>query len=310
MINVKWLQAFRAVVQERSVTEASNKLNVTQPAVSRMIAYLEAELGFALFLRQKGRLSLTAQGEAFYDEIQAILQDLDSVGRIGEGIRKGGGVTLRIFSSASLVRDVIPIALKSFRAEHPAIQVALGIRGSYDILSLASTRRFDFGIVVGPAGHELGIPFGRCPALAVMAPGHRLAKKPAVTLQDLANEDLITVPANGVVRKWTEGKFAEIGKVLHSYVEVTSAVATGQLAASGLGVAITDPFAIHSMRDQPFVARPLDPHVEFGFSFITNVEHPLSPYAARLMALIREIVESDLSETLARIAETSDLHAC
>src|SRR6516165_12292643 len=66
VVNLKRLQAFRAVFEAAAVTRAAERLHTTQPAVSRLIGDLEAELGLALFVRQRRRLVPTAEGRAFY----------------------------------------------------------------------------------------------------------------------------------------------------------------------------------------------------------------------------------------------------
>lgn len=294
MIRIKWLQALRAVVRSQSVTGAAAILHVTQPAVSRMIANLEIELGFPLFIRQKGRLTITPQGQTFYAEVERILEDFDGISRIGASIRQGAGAMIRIASTSSLVRDVFPPVIKKFREEYPSIQVSLSVRGSPDVLSMAGNRQFDFGIVSGPMGQELAAPFASSPALAVMFPDHRLAAQRRVTLSDLGDENLILVPALGIVRKWLDGKFAEIGKISQARIEVTSTVATCQMAASGLGIAIADPFAAHSIRDQPYAARRMQSDMQYSFSFITNNNRALPRHSLRMMEIIQSVVAEQL----------------
>jgi DNA-binding transcriptional LysR family regulator len=64
-MNIKRLQALRAVIELSSITEAAHAMNLTQSGVSRLIGLLEDEVGFLLFNRIKGRLQITGRGEAF-----------------------------------------------------------------------------------------------------------------------------------------------------------------------------------------------------------------------------------------------------
>jgi DNA-binding transcriptional LysR family regulator len=64
-MNIKRLQALRAVIELSSITEAAHAVNLTQSGVSRLIGLLEDEVGFLLFNRIKGRLQITGRGEAF-----------------------------------------------------------------------------------------------------------------------------------------------------------------------------------------------------------------------------------------------------
>jgi DNA-binding transcriptional LysR family regulator len=63
--NLKGLNAFRAVMEAGTLTDAAMRLEVTQPAVSRLIANLEYETGLTLFRRQRQRLVPTAEAEVF-----------------------------------------------------------------------------------------------------------------------------------------------------------------------------------------------------------------------------------------------------
>src|SRR4029077_15870220 len=73
VMDVRLLEAFRAVVDHRSVTAAAGAMGVTQPAVSTQIARLEETIGFALFERSGGRLKPTPEGLLFYAEATRVL---------------------------------------------------------------------------------------------------------------------------------------------------------------------------------------------------------------------------------------------
>jgi DNA-binding transcriptional LysR family regulator len=76
-MDVRLLEAFRAVVDHRSVTAAATAMGVTQPAVSTQIARLEETIGFALFERSGGRLKPTPEGLLFYAEATRVLGEVD-----------------------------------------------------------------------------------------------------------------------------------------------------------------------------------------------------------------------------------------
>src|SRR5687768_9763893 len=128
MINIKWLQALRAVVNARTVTEAAQRLHLTQPAVSRMLANLEHEVGFQLFSRTGGRLTITSEGEAFYLEVERALAGLDGIERIGRNIRSGSSTYLRLFAMSPFAGELIPAAVTRLRKEFPTVNVSLELR--------------------------------------------------------------------------------------------------------------------------------------------------------------------------------------
>src|SRR5690606_18444659 len=124
-INIKWLQAFRTVVSSGTVTAAADVLCVTQPAASRMIGRLEAELDFPLFTRRGGRLTITQQGEAFYQEVERALGGLDGMAQIGRNIRQGVSNCFRLFVMSPLMPDVIPEAMARMMKEYPSLVASI-----------------------------------------------------------------------------------------------------------------------------------------------------------------------------------------
>ena len=73
-LSIRQLQTFREIMRSGSVTAAARVLGRTQPSVSAMLASLEAEFGFELFLRQKGRLVPTPEAHFFFAEAEEILE--------------------------------------------------------------------------------------------------------------------------------------------------------------------------------------------------------------------------------------------
>ena len=88
-MDVRLLEAFRAVVDHRSVTAAAGAMGVTQPAVSTQIARLEEMIGFALFERSGGRLKPTSEGMLFYAEAMRVLGEFDRLQTTTVQIREG-----------------------------------------------------------------------------------------------------------------------------------------------------------------------------------------------------------------------------
>ena len=75
-LTLRQLQTFREVMRSGSISDASRTLLRTQPAVSTMIANIERELGFSLFVREHGRLTPTAEAHYFLEEAEEVLDRL------------------------------------------------------------------------------------------------------------------------------------------------------------------------------------------------------------------------------------------
>ena len=79
MINLEWLRTFSAIYECKNITEASNKLNMTQPGVSKHLSALESHIGKKLFERTTRKLAPTEYGKFLYSQINNPLSELEKV---------------------------------------------------------------------------------------------------------------------------------------------------------------------------------------------------------------------------------------
>src|SRR5690606_6212641 len=117
-IDVRQLEAFRAVMENRSVTRAAEILGISQPAVSVKLARLENELGFRLFERYRGRVKPTFEGQELYSEVKQALGMMDRVQIAAERIRSGETGTVVVASHPSASISLLPELVADFSREH------------------------------------------------------------------------------------------------------------------------------------------------------------------------------------------------
>src|SRR5512141_1702741 len=144
------LVAFLAVARERGFSRAAARLGLTQSAVSQAVARLEAELGTALFVRQRRGTVPTPAGRALEEHAQRVLDEMDraraSLQAIGE-VREG---TLTIGTSDTLACYVLPPVIAAFRARFPGVDLRLDNRPSPGTAARVAERQLDLGLVTLP----------------------------------------------------------------------------------------------------------------------------------------------------------------
>src|SRR3546814_17995107 len=87
-MNLGQLEALRAVMVTRSITQAAQSMHLSQPAVSKLIADLEYAIGFKLFVRSKGSaLTVTPEAEYFYHEVERSFIGVDALKKTADDIR-------------------------------------------------------------------------------------------------------------------------------------------------------------------------------------------------------------------------------
>ncbi|MCJ7840026.1 LysR family transcriptional regulator [Lederbergia sp. NSJ-179] len=145
-MEIKWLKTFLVAAQFENFRKASEKLFLTQPAVSKHIRQLEKNLNIPLFKREGKAVSLTAAGLKFLPiarEWMAIFeQRMDEF----ESWKQGYHRKLTITVAPQIASSFLPAILRTFMGQHPDIEVMINIMKSYDIGGEISTGRADLGL--------------------------------------------------------------------------------------------------------------------------------------------------------------------
>jgi DNA-binding transcriptional LysR family regulator len=199
LIELRHLRYFVAVAEELSFRIAAQRLNVSQPPLSRQIQALENELGLRLLKRdRRSRVALTDAGHVFLMDAR---QTLANAARAPERAREaaaGKRGRLKIANIAALSVRVLPGLLCAFREEFPEVEVSLVEmkRGE----PLPALREGRIHLAIFP---DLGKPLDRefqsqplfsCPMVAVLPAGHDLARdaNAEIRVEALAGETLLT----------------------------------------------------------------------------------------------------------------------
>lgn len=262
-----YLQAFRAVMETGSVTEAARRLYRTQPQVSRLIAMLSEELGFPLFQKHGRQILPTQEGVLFYERTKHILSGFDEVSRITSEIRSHKDAWLRVVAQPHLAYVVVPRAITAFLDLHPEVRVSLATRSRSDMGLWLSGRQVDIGLAALPL-EVAGIKaetFAKVRVVAAMPAGHPLARRSVIRPKDLAGHGFIALMPYTLLRHMVDDQCAGAGVSLAIRAEASSSVTACQLVAEGLGVTLTDPIVARAMSG--IVVRRWEPplYLEYGF---------------------------------------------
>ena len=201
-ISISQMRIFIAVVEANSFTRASRLLNMTQSAVSKNIAALEAYLGFQLFIRDKKRLILTETGRFLYMEWLDVLSHIDQSMDLAKALQGGNLTNLNvgILSTHKPGAYLYPI-LEIFKIINPKIHVHVEDCPSEDVRSKLINGEFDIAFNVLYDFEELGSQYfstktiRTCPLAIGMLKTSPLARKAEVTMEDLKHCNFISISA-------------------------------------------------------------------------------------------------------------------
>lgn len=268
-------QVFYAVVKERSFQKAAESLNLTPSAISHTISSMEKELGFPLFVRSKQGVQLTGYGESLRPYILNVLQSEDSLQEAiaqMNGLEKG---TVKIGAFNSICTTLLPQLIKSFREQHPSIEIEV-YQGTYDdVLKWIKNGTVDLGFLsISSAGGLPIIPLFKDRLVSVMPKGTNVGGKEFVRMEDLRGKGFVSQ---------RESTDADIQNLLKKYdVEVQSNChvvddqSTIAMVESGLGICIMPSLLMSTMRSDVDIY-PIEPPEYRVIGICTKKEMIISP---------------------------------
>jgi DNA-binding transcriptional LysR family regulator len=305
-MNIKQLQALRAVIELSSVTEAAHAMNMTQSGVSRLIGLLEGEVGFLLFNRIKGRLQITGRGEAFYQEVEPLLTGIDQIPSVANQIRQHRHSRLRLITLNSQAHSLVPLALERFAKIHPDTAISITILSRRELTHWAGGEHFDLALASLPVEQRLfeKESFIRFPVVVALPSDHPLCLKESIEVVDLVDENLISLDPFAIFQPGVKTLFQEQGIESTTKIQTTSMLQAGQLVACGLGVSIIDPFIAHSLKSDKIEIRKLIPDLEYEYAYMWPVGRKLSPLAESFASTITEVAQELTAPWLRRRARS------
>jgi DNA-binding transcriptional LysR family regulator len=199
-MELRHLRYFTAVVQWKGYRQASRRLHVSQPAISRTIADLEDELGLKLFARTKRAAELTPEGEIFYAEAVQALARTDSAVQTAKRAANGEIGKLSIGFLGSATSAFLPELVRTFKAQHPGVRLTLQELTPLQQEAAFENGLIDLGFTRTLTPEQSKIFSSRIlysdPMMAVL-PASRRAKTKSVRLADLSKESFVLFHREG-----------------------------------------------------------------------------------------------------------------
>ncbi|PIJ51170.1 LysR family transcriptional regulator [Erwinia sp. OLTSP20] len=287
-INPRQVEAFHKVILTGGITQAANMMNITQPAVSRLIKDFEYALNLKLFDRDGRGLEPREEALKLFREVERIYLGLDHIARIADDIRQSRNSVLRVGAVSALSALCTESILPSLLRNNPELSLFMDVESTTSIIDMVLSNQYDVGFIYGrPTLKGLRADLlGVSQAVAVMAIDHPLSQQPKITLQDLTRYRAILPGRKTVMRERLAQLHSEADLTLFSPIE-TSLVQCCNLAAAGLGIAVVD---IVTAKTSPseIVMKPFEPLIEVAWLAIFPPQHGRSMVVEQLVEKMRE----------------------
>lgn len=248
---IRHLPYFVTLAEDGNFNRASERLGLSQSALTRRIQTLEEELGILLFTRTHRSAKLTAAGQTLFEDSGRILQDLRSATRRAQLVSRGEAGDIHVALNDPAIRSPIVIAaFQALRRFLPGIKVHLHALPS-EAQMIALRRKdidlgFLFDVAIDKTNQRIMDSFaiGRSQSYLAMHISHPLASKPVIRLADLRDVEL-TWPSRRAGRPVSDGMIAAFraaGQSPNIGMEVMGEDTTMNLAAANLGMGfVLDP---------------------------------------------------------------------
>ena len=277
-MNLRHMEVFRAVMLTGGVVGAAELLHISQPAVSKILGHAQRQLGFALFVRIKGRLVPTAEGQALHAEIETLWRSVQRVQDVSRSLATPRSGTLTLAVSASLAPYLVPRTLATLARRFPGLQTRMEILVTPIMVDALLDRTADIGVAILPIDHPNLVQVSRhdCGFACVVPAGHKLARKRIVTPDDLVGERIIGSPTDTPYGQALLRAYGPDASALNIHSLVRSATSACWQAQAGAGIAVVDRAAVAGATFKELVVRPFQTQTRLPIAVLHNRYRPLS----------------------------------
>lgn len=298
-LNLRQIEAFKAVIDNGTISRAAQILNISQPAMSKLVAHLEFDTGLRLFDRVKGRLAPTDHGMRLYEEVGRIFAGVRQVESAVEAIRREEQGRLAIGVLPALANSFIQRATTGFLKQRPSVYCSVESLSSQWIVDWLIARKLDVGLVSARTDNPYVSlePLMEQPLACIMPIGHPLAEKRVIE-----PDDLNAIPFVG----FTSDIFVShlVGDVLDRFqvkpqiaLVANHALTVCEFVAAGLGVSLVHPLMVSGLEHRLAVRR-FEPDILYNFQLCRSADsrnaHIVEAFVEELRDRAAEISRSML----------------
>lgn len=297
MLNLNHLRIFYCVAKNLSFTKAAKELCVSQPAVTAQMKLFENWCDLKFF-KKKGRgIQLTDTGHALYAGACKIFEYEREVELLIDNFKQLKQGVLRIGTTKTYVRFLMPMLAESFRRKYPMIRICLTEGSSMEIIRTLPklTNELVIATKVVDDPQITFVPFAKEELIPIFSPAHPFGKREFVTVEDLANEPLILREQGSGTRKYVTEIFNKEGYSPNIFMETANSDFIKELVIKGNGISILVREAVQKELDQRKLAtvavKGKRVYLDSCIAYLSN--EPLSPPAKAFLLTINELCEGN-----------------
>jgi len=286
-MRLRHIEIFEAIRRTGSLTEAAAALHISQPAASKLLAHAEAQLGFKLFERVKGRLIATREAEILTPEVTRLNQDLNSVRRLAASLRERPHEHIRVGCAPALGLGLLPQVVRASRDDRPGITFDIHTYHSAELVQGLLNRELDLAVTFDMQDYA-GLTRAPLGYTELVHLGRTAERGETTRLADLVDDTLIVLDSRDASGALLQMAMDAQGLNPDVAIQVQTHYVACALAEAGCGEAIVDAITVRAMLRPGMVARRLDPPLKVPISILTRTQDPLSTLQREFIERLRQ----------------------
>jgi DNA-binding transcriptional LysR family regulator len=305
-MNLRQIEAFRAVMLSGSMTAAARDLHTSQPNISRLIAQLEGDTSLKLFERTGAHLVPTSEGNAFFSEVERAFVGLKSLANTAANIRDLGTGRIRIAAVPSMGMTFLPRVIQQFKKKRPDVTVSLHVNTSSTVVHWANSQFCDLGFAVyvgDGASAEIEL-LSEVAAVCVVPRGHRIGTLEVAAPADFAGEPFISLCHGDGTREKMDRAFERTDVARVQVIEAQYSAICCEMVALGLGVTLAHPLIAQDFLHRPVEIRPFAPPVLFPVYLVYPPHQPKALLMLEFVAMARQCYAEEVAAATRMMARS------
>lgn len=272
-LNLRQIEAFKAVIENGTISRAADMMHVSQPAMSKLIGHLEFDTGLRLFDRVRGRLAPTAHGMRLYEEVGRIFAGVRQVESAVDAIRRESQGRLAIGVLPALTDTFIQRATAEFIQDHPNVFCSVHTLSSEWVVDWLIARKLDVGLVSARMDNPNVVlePIMQLPLACILPTGHPLSAKHCVEAKDLDGVPFVAFDSGIYLSHLVADALTGHDVVPRVVMMANHASSVCEFVAAGLGVSLVHPVMLSGER-RKLTVRRFEPEITYSFQLCRSAD--------------------------------------